>query len=116
MFSEDIGLKVDTILASKRSDDLKLFEIIQICKDELKTQNVQLYYALLGWKDAHLHDLQKEQAEWLRLHDAISKPIRTIPDPSFYGNDSSNTNTDSAFKATVKVDPSKKSPAQFGNY
>lgn len=46
-----------------KSDDLKLFEVFQIYKDDIKSEYSQLYYALLGWKDSHLKELLKEQAE-----------------------------------------------------
>ena len=53
----------EIILRSKeKSDDLKLYEVFQIYKDELKNEYSQLYYALLGWKDNHLRELQIEQS------------------------------------------------------
>lgn len=40
-----------------KNDDKKLFEVFEIYKDDLRQSNDQLYYALLGWCDAHLRDL-----------------------------------------------------------
>lgn len=54
-------IKAQNILASDKSNDLKLFEVFQLYKDELKGEYSQLYYALLGWKDSRLRELQKEQ-------------------------------------------------------
>lgn len=58
----DDRIKAQNILSSDKSDDLKLFEIFQIYKDDLQKEYTQLYYALLGWKDNHLKELQKEQS------------------------------------------------------
>ena len=49
------------ILTSNKSDDLKLFEVFQIYKDDIRKEYTELYYALLGWKDSHLKELFKEQ-------------------------------------------------------
>lgn len=40
-----------------KSDDKKLCEVFELYKDDLRQTNDQLYYALLGWRDAHLLDL-----------------------------------------------------------
>ena len=56
--------RAQDILTSDMSDDLKLYEIFQIYKEDIR--GTQLYYALLGWKDTHLHELQKEQNVFLR--------------------------------------------------
>ena len=52
------------ILSSGMSDDLKLFEIFKLYSEDLQKEYSQLYYALLGWKDAHLKELLKEEALW----------------------------------------------------
>ena len=54
-------LEAQKILSSSKSDDLKLFEIFEIYKYDLQNEYINLYYALLGWKDAHLQELFKEQ-------------------------------------------------------
>ena len=51
------------LVQKNKSDDLKLFEVFQIYKDDLQKECSQLYYALLAWKDSHLKDLLTEQAE-----------------------------------------------------
>lgn len=56
--------KAQNILASGKSDDLKLFEIFKIYNEDLQKEYSQLYYALLGWKDAHLKELLKEETLW----------------------------------------------------
>lgn len=57
-------IETGNIISQKnKSDDLKLFEVFQIYKDDIKSEYSQLYYALLGWKDSHLKELLKEQAE-----------------------------------------------------
>lgn len=53
--------QADNILTSGKSDDLKLFEIFQIYKEDIQNEYTELYYALLGWKDKHLKELYKEQ-------------------------------------------------------
>ena len=55
-------IKAQKILTSGKSDDLKLFEVFKIYSEDLKEEYSQLYYALLGWKDAHLRDLLKEES------------------------------------------------------
>ena len=55
-------INAQKILASNKSDDLKLFEVFKIYKDDIKKEHTELYYALLGWKDNHLKDLQCKQA------------------------------------------------------
>lgn len=57
-------IKAQNILASNKSDDLKLFEVFQLYKDDLHNEYSQLYYALLGWKDSHLTELHKEQSKF----------------------------------------------------
>ena len=53
--------KAENILADKnKSDDVKLFEIFQLYKDNLREHYAQFYYAMLGWKDAHLKELLAE--------------------------------------------------------
>ena len=52
------------ILMSGKSDDLKLFEVFKLYKDDLQKDFSQLYYALLGWKDSHLKELLKEDSVW----------------------------------------------------
>ena len=55
-------INAQKILSSfNKSDDLKLFEIFQIYKDDIQKEYTELYYALLGWKDNHLKELQNEQ-------------------------------------------------------
>ena len=56
--------KAQNILASGKSDDLKLFEVFKIYNEDLQKEFSQLYYALLGWKDSHLKDLLKEESIW----------------------------------------------------
>lgn len=60
--------KAQKILSSEeKSNDLKLYEILQIYKEDLhKSSFCQLYYALLGWKDAHLKELNKEYYQYHR--------------------------------------------------
>ena len=57
-------INAQNILASGRSDDLKLFEIFKIYNEDLQKNYSQLYYALLGWKDSHLKELLKEESIW----------------------------------------------------
>ena len=57
-------INAQKILSSNKSDDLKLFEVFQIYKDDIQKEYTELYYALLGWKDNHLRELQDEQG-WL---------------------------------------------------
>ena len=45
------------ILASNKSDDQKLYDIFQLVKDDVRRTNVELYYALLGWSNTHMRDL-----------------------------------------------------------
>lgn len=50
------------ILANNHlSDDMKLYKVFELYKDELKEDYSQLYYALLGWKDAHLSELFRKE-------------------------------------------------------
>ncbi len=56
--------RAQKILASDMSDDLKLYEVFQIYKEDIR--GTQLYYALLGWKDTHLNELFKEQSVFLK--------------------------------------------------
>lgn len=50
------------ILASDRTDDQKLCEMFQLYKSELQVQYPNLYYALLGWRDAHIRELNTATA------------------------------------------------------
>ena len=60
----ELRIKAENILVQKnKSDDLKLFEVFQIYKEDLQKECSQLYYALLAWKDSHLKDLLTEQSE-----------------------------------------------------
>ena len=54
-------IAAQNILKSNKSDDLKLFEVFQIYKEDIRKEYTELYYALLGWKDSHLKELFKEQ-------------------------------------------------------
>lgn len=55
-------IKAENILAKQDiSDDLKLYQIFELYKEDLYINYTNLYYALLGWKDAHLQELLKEQ-------------------------------------------------------
>jgi hypothetical protein len=49
------------LVQNNKSDDLKLFEVFQIYKDDIQKECSQLYYALLAWKDSHLKELLTEQ-------------------------------------------------------
>ena len=49
--------KCQNILASNKSDDQKLYDIFQLVKGTLPGQHDMLYYALLGWADAHKREL-----------------------------------------------------------
>ena len=58
MTSTEKRIAAQKILADPhKSDDKKLFEVFELYKDELRHSNDQLYYALLGWRDAHLREL-----------------------------------------------------------
>ena len=57
----DNRISAQKILSSNKSDDLKLFEVFQIYKENIQKEYTELYYALLGWKDNHLKELQYEQ-------------------------------------------------------
>ena len=46
------------IMASTKTDDQKLYEVFQLYKDDIREHNSQLYYALLGWADAHRRELK----------------------------------------------------------
>ena len=52
-------IKAQEILSSDKTDDLKLFEVFQLYKEDLQKEYAELYYALLGWKDSHLNELLK---------------------------------------------------------
>lgn len=67
--------KAQNILASGKSDDLKLFEVFKIYNEVLQKEYSQLYYALLGWKDAHLKELLKEECLW-KLKSEIKEDVR----------------------------------------
>lgn len=60
----DKRTEAQKILASGKSDDLKLFEVFKIYNEDLRKEYSQLYYALLGWKDNHLKELLKEESMW----------------------------------------------------
>ena len=60
----DKRTEAQKILASSKSDDLKLFEVFKIYNEDLQKEFSQLYYALLGWKDVHLKELLKEESLW----------------------------------------------------
>ena len=60
----DKRTETQKILASGKSDDLKLFEVFKIYNEDLQKEFSQLYYALLGWKDVHLKELLKEESLW----------------------------------------------------
>ena len=68
-----------SILASDMSDDLKLFEIFKIYNDNLKEEYSQLYYALLGWKDAHLKELLAEPID-TKIIDIYGLEVKTVED------------------------------------
>lgn len=59
--------RASDILVSDASDNLKLKLVFDIYKDNLQQEYSQLYYALLGWKDTHLNQLLREQAEYERV-------------------------------------------------
>jgi len=54
-------IKAQNILSSNKSDDLKLFEVFEIYKDDIQKEYTELYYALLGWRYDHFRELQNEQ-------------------------------------------------------
>ncbi len=62
--TKEESCRAQDILMSDMSDDLKLYEIFQIYKEDIR--GTQLYYALLGWVDTHICDLQKEQNVFLK--------------------------------------------------
>lgn len=49
--------RAQNVLESAKSDDLKLYDVFEIYKDDLKVNYSQLYYALLAWKDTHSREL-----------------------------------------------------------
>jgi hypothetical protein len=49
---EDHILNIDSL-----NDDDKLYLIFNLHKDKIRQFDVHLYYALLGWKDAHIKEL-----------------------------------------------------------
>lgn len=55
--------KADAILLTDKSTDVKLYEIFQLYKEDLKKSYPQLYYSMLEWKDRHLHELLKETSK-----------------------------------------------------
>lgn len=55
-------IKAQDILVSDKSDDLKLYEVFQLYKEDIREEYTQLYYALLAWKDSHLKELHKEMS------------------------------------------------------
>ena len=42
---------------ASKSTDLKLYQLFELYKDDLRKENNPLYYALLDWADKHAHDL-----------------------------------------------------------
>ena len=58
MFQRDSDA-IKIMSSADKSDDEKLLEVFQLYKDSLKENYPQLYYALLGWKDFHCHELNK---------------------------------------------------------
>ena len=58
MFQRDSDA-IKIMSSADKSDDEKLLEVFQLYKDSLKENYPQLYYALLGWKDFHYHELNK---------------------------------------------------------
>lgn len=58
----EMRIAAQKILASaKKSDDQKLHEVFDLYKEDLQREYPQLYYALLGWKDAHLQELTRRE-------------------------------------------------------
>ena len=55
--------KADEILLEDKTADLKLYEIFQLYKEDLKKSYPQFYYSILEWKDTHLHELLKETSK-----------------------------------------------------
>lgn len=51
------------IMASTKTDDQKLYEIFQLYMGDIREHNSQLYYALLGWADAHRRELRHPASE-----------------------------------------------------
>ena len=49
------------ITNNKLTDDQKLMKIFNLYKSETKTVAPQLYYALLAWKDNHIHDINERR-------------------------------------------------------
>lgn len=47
----------DVLNADYLNDDDKLYLIFNLHKDKIRQFDVHLYYALLGWKDAHIKEL-----------------------------------------------------------
>jgi hypothetical protein len=61
MANENKNSVAAAVLASEsKSDDQKLYEIFELFKDDIKATNSSLYYALLGWKYAHLKELNAQ--------------------------------------------------------
>lgn len=59
-------IAAQAVLSTSKSDDLKLLEVFELYKDELKEEYSQLYYALLGWRDSHLSELLKLRATYFQ--------------------------------------------------
>ena len=55
--------KINILAKKDMSDDLKLYEIFQEYKVSLKSKYPDLYYALLGWQDNHIHEILEEQSK-----------------------------------------------------
>lgn len=51
------------VLASTKTDDQKLYEIFRLYEGDIREHNSQLYYALLGWCDAHRRELKPPVSE-----------------------------------------------------
>ena len=64
-YKEEISRRetADEILLTDKSADLKLYEIFQLYKEDLKKSYPQFYYSVLEWKDKHLHELLKETSK-----------------------------------------------------
>lgn len=57
------NVAASAVMASVKTDDQKLYEIFQLYKDDIMAHNSQLYYALLGWVDAHRRELKHPASE-----------------------------------------------------
>ena len=57
------NVTASAVMASTKTDAQKLYEIFQLYKDDIREHNSQLYYALLGWADAHRRELRHPASE-----------------------------------------------------